>query len=149
MDDVTGGPFRITTTIDGRHSMSNSSSYDPFWLFQWPLSGPVNQRITTPWFSPSYTVNYVGNPTIEHRVVSEVASYGRQLGWLGEIVLALVNHTEPPSESVEQLQRASREIEKIKKDVQRSALEEANKALDRLKREQPKEYERLLRARRG
>ena len=61
----------------------------PFLIFHWPFSGAVNQAITAPWFSPSYTVNYAGDPTVEHRVVSEVASYGRQLGWLDEIVLAL------------------------------------------------------------
>ena len=84
--------------------------------------------------SPSYTVNYAGDPTVKHRVVSEVASYGRQLGWLDEIVLALAKGEKPPEESVEQLQRASNEVKKIKAEVQRSALEEANKALDRLKR---------------
>ncbi len=47
-------------------------------------------------------------------------------------------------ETVKQLQNASYEIKKIKEEVQRSALEEANEALDRLKREQPKQYERLL-----
>jgi hypothetical protein len=124
----------------------------PFSVFHWPFSGAVNQAITTPWFSPSYTVNYVGDPTIEQRVVSEVASYGRQLGWLDEIVLALAAGKELPpetQETVKQLRRASDEIKKIKEEVQRSALEEANDALDRLEREQPRQYERLLARRRN
>jgi hypothetical protein len=124
----------------------------PFSIFHWPFSGAVNQAITTPWLSPSYTINYVGNPTVEQRVVSEVASYGRQIGWLDDIVLALAEGKELPPEAQEtlkQLRRASDEIKKIKEEVQRSALEEANDALDRLKREQPKQYERLLARRRN
>jgi hypothetical protein len=58
--------------------MSNGrTAFDPFWLFRWPLSVDVSQRITAPWFSPSLTVNYAGDPKIEDRVVTEVASYGR------------------------------------------------------------------------
>jgi hypothetical protein len=57
-----------------------SSNYDPFWIFRWPFSGNVNERITAPWFSPSLTVNYAGDARIEDRVVTEVASYGKQLG---------------------------------------------------------------------
>ena len=42
--------------------------FDPFWVFRSPLSGDVNQRITAPWFSPSLTVNYAGDPQVEDRV---------------------------------------------------------------------------------
>jgi hypothetical protein len=77
--------------------MSNGPfAFDPLWMFRGPLSGDVNQRITAPWFSPSLTVNYAGDPKIEDRVVTEVASYGRQLGWLTEIVLALADKHQPP-----------------------------------------------------
>jgi hypothetical protein len=66
----------------------------------------VNQRITTPWFSPSLTVNYAGDPAIEDRVVTEVASYGKQLGWLNEIVLALANNRVVPEETLSCLEKA-------------------------------------------
>ena len=56
--------------------------FDPLWMFRAPWSGDVAQRITAPWFSPSLTVNYAGDPEVEDRVVTEVASYGKQLGWL-------------------------------------------------------------------
>ena len=52
--------------------------FDPFWMFRWPFSGDVKQRFAAPSFSPSFTVNYAGDPKIEERVVTEVASYGRQ-----------------------------------------------------------------------
>jgi len=116
-------------------------------MFRLPLSGAVNQRITAPWFSPSLTVNYAGDPAIEDRVVTEVASYGKQLGWLNEIVLALAKKQSVPQETLNRLEKAVQEIETIKKEVQPSALDAANNALDQLKREQPDRYAELLRNR--
>ena len=122
--------------------MSNSpSGFDPFWMFRLPLSGDVNQRITAPWFSPSLTVNYAGNPAIEDRVVTEVASYGKQLGWLNEIVLAMANKQAVPQDTLNCLEKAVHDIELIKQETQPSA---ANKALDQLKRDQPEQYAQLL-----
>ena len=128
--------------------MSNDSpSFDPFWMFRLPLSGAVNQRITAPWFSPSLTVNYAGDPAIEDRVVTEVASYGTQLGWLNAIVLALANKQPIPEETLRSLEDAVQRIKAIKEEAQPSALSAASKALDRLQRDQPHEYEELLRDR--
>ena len=56
-----------------------AQSFDPLWFWRLPLSGDVNQRIT---------VNYAGNTLIEDRVITEVASFGRQIGWLSEIAVA-------------------------------------------------------------
>jgi hypothetical protein len=128
---------------------ASTSGFDPFWIFRWPLSGDVNQRITAPWFSPSLTVNYAGDPVIEDRVVTEVASYGRQLGWLEEIVLALASDRPAPKDALDKLKDAAKKIEAIKKDVQVSALDAAKKALDKLEREQPKDYAELLRERKA
>jgi hypothetical protein len=77
-----------------------------------------------------------------------VASYGRQLGWLTGIVLALAHKHPPPDDTLRRLQEASDKIEAIKKSVRQSALEEANAALDRLEHEQPDIYRLLLRERR-
>jgi hypothetical protein len=123
------------------------SGLDPFWMFRLPLSGAVNQRITAPWFSPSLTVNYAGDPAIEDRVVTEVASYGTQLGWLNEIVLALANKQAVPRDTLNSLAKAVQDIEAIKKQVQPSALDAANNALDQLQREDADEYASLLRKR--
>ena len=113
-------------------------SFDPFWFMRLPLSGDVNQRIT---------VNYAGNPLVEDRVVTEVASFGRQLGWLSEIAIALANKEPLPADSLRKLEAAVAEIEAIKKRVERPAIAAADEALDRLKREHPDAYERLLRDR--
>ena len=129
--------------------MSNPSGYDPFWMFRWPLSGDVNQRITAPWFSPSLTVNYAGDPQIEDRVVTQVASYGRQLGWLTEIIIALAHQKPPPPETLRRLEDAAAKIEALKKQVRPSPLDAADAALDRLEHDDPAAYEALLRRRRG
>ena len=75
---------------------TNPSGFDPLWMFRAPWSGDVAQRITAPWFSPSLTVNYAGDPAVEDRVVTEVASYGKQLGWLTEIAIALAKREPLP-----------------------------------------------------
>ena len=126
--------------------MSTSpSAFDPFWMFRLPLSGDVTQRITAPWFSPSLTVNYAGDPAIEDRVVTEVASYGQQLGWLNDIVIALANQQPVPHDTLQRLEKAVEKIAVIKKEVQPSAVDAVNNALNQLKREQPEKYAELLR----
>ena len=127
--------------------MADSSSYDPMWMLRAPLGGDVMQRIAAAWFSPSLTVNYAGNTAIEERVVTEVAGYGKQLGWLSEILLALADGEEPPAEALDKLKDAVARIEEIKTSARKDALGEAARALDRLAREEPEDYEALIRAR--
>jgi hypothetical protein len=116
-----------------------------------PFSGPVNQAIATSWFSPTLTVNYQGSAPIEQRVVTEVASYGRQIGWLTEIVAALLKEHPVPKPSkelkktLERFDKALKRIAQIKESVQRDAYEEARDALERLRQQSPKEFARLVR----
>jgi hypothetical protein len=128
---------------------TNPSGFDPLWMFRAPWSGNVAQRITAPWFSPSLTVNYAGDAAVEDRVVTEVASYGKQLGWLTEIVIASANGQPLPTETLARLEKAAREIDAIKEQSRASAVEAANNALDRLERDSPAQYNELLRERRN
>ena len=128
---------------------TNPSGFDPLWIFRAPWSGDVAQRITAPWFSPSLTVNYAGDPAVEDRVVTEVASYGKQLGWLTEIVIASANGQPLPTETLARLEKAAREIDAIKEQSRACAVEAANNALDRLERDNPAQYNELLRERRN
>ena len=121
--------------------------FDPFGMFRWPWSGDVAQRITAPWFSPSLTVNYAGDAAVEDRVVTEVASYGKQLGWLTEIAIALATGQPVPPETLHRLEKAKVDIEAIKNQVRASAVEAAKNALDRLERDDPAQYGKLLRER--
>jgi hypothetical protein len=128
---------------------TNPSGFDPLWMFRAPWSGNVAQRITAPWFSPSLTVNYAGDAAVEDRVVTEVASYGKQLGWLTEIVIASANGQPLPTETLARLEKAARKIDAIKEQSRASAVEAANNALDRLERDDPAQYNELLRERRN
>jgi len=118
-------------------------------MFRGPLGGDVMQRIATSWLSPSLTVNYAGDPAVEDRVVKEVASYGKQLGWLTEIALAQARGQPLPEATLERLEKAAGEITLIKKQLRASALEAAKSALDRLERDDPAQYKNLLRDRQG
>jgi len=126
-------------------------TYSPPSLMSYlPFSGNVMQSIFAPWFSPSFTFDYAGDPEIENRVVAEVASYGSQLGWLTDIVLALAEKKSLPSnatDSLNKLREAAKEIAEIKIKVGTSPLDEAKNALDRLQRDRPDAYASLLRER--
>jgi hypothetical protein len=128
---------------------TNPSGFDPLWMFRAPWSGNVAQRITAPWFSPSVTVNYAGDAAVEDRVVTEVASYGKQLGWLTEIAIASARGQSLPTETLVRLEKAAREIDAIKEQSRASAVDAANDALDRLERDNPAQYNELLRQRRN
>lgn len=113
---------------------------------QLPLSGDVWQRIAASWFSPSTTVNnnYNGNPAIEERVTREVASYGRQLGWLSDIVLAMAKDEALPKDSVQKLNDAVAQIERIKKEAKNVAIEDARVALNKLANASPDAFRALV-----
>jgi len=116
------------------------SPFDPFWLFRLPLSGNVAQRF----FSPAVTVNYAGDPAVEERVVTDVASYGKQIGWLNELVLDLAENKRPDPRTVSRLANTIKEIDDIKRQHGTSTLDGAIAALDKLQVEQADAYRRLL-----
>ncbi len=60
--------------------------------FNLPLSGPVTQSF--PWTN-YFTINLgqSSNPTVEKEALS-VASYGKQLGRIGEALIVLLKHVE-------------------------------------------------------
>jgi len=117
-----------------------SSTFDPFWFFRMPLSGNVAQSI----LSPAITVNYAGDASVEERVASDVASNGKQIGWLNEIVLALAQKKEPDPRTVARLAQAIKDIEDIKQRMKKSALGNAVDALDQLRAEEPDAYRFLI-----
>ncbi|HEX4860289.1 MAG TPA: hypothetical protein VFV07_03570 [Rhizomicrobium sp.] len=70
--------------------------------FKLPLSGNVTQSIN-PWtwiFNPmgsqvgliNINLGKSSNPDVEQEVLDDVASYGRQLGRIGDALLVLVDH---------------------------------------------------------
>ncbi len=124
--------------------MPSSFPFDPMWMLRLPLGGDVWQKIFTTWFSPSFTLNYNGDPDIERRVVTEVAGYGRQLGWLTDIVLALAAGQAPPPATLAKIRQAADQIERIKRESQGSARTQAEAALDKLALSAPEEFRKLV-----
>ena len=117
---------------------------NPFSFFPLPWSGPVTQDLLDHWFSPAVTYNFAGDATIEKQVVESVASYGRQIGWLNEVVLALADGKTPPPATVERMRQAVKEVEALKAIHASSAFADATDALARLKKESPRNYDQLL-----
>jgi hypothetical protein len=130
------------TDRDAARSSPAPWSLDPFGLWRaWaralevhaPLSGAVNQAIETSLARSlgqlgliNITTARAGDPDLERRIVEQVASYGRQLGWLLEAVDALVrgHRGEPPQpgdeQALEQARRLRGEVDELK---QRAAAE--------------------------
>jgi hypothetical protein len=96
----------------------------------WPFSGPVTQDI-----HPSL-LSKAGSDEVELRVLREVASYGRQIGVLSDLVLALVESVQPKALSdtgkhaLAQLQQMTADIKRIKE--RQPALPESPEAARKL-----------------
>ncbi len=114
-------------------------------LYRWPLSGDVSQDITplTNLFSPQLSMHFAGNQEIEREVVSQVASYGKQLGMLTEAVLAVAGDSKDPA--VERLRETRDAVEDIKARHQTQAAKAAEQAMERLRRTDEAAFRNLLR----
>jgi hypothetical protein len=112
------------------------------------------QTIDTRWWSPTVTMNFAGNPAVEREVTEDVASYGRQIGWLNDIVTALVategqaaiKRHPGAADSLRKLAAAQHKIEAIKKRRADTALDSAKNALDTLAKTDHAGYQRLVRS---
>ena len=119
--------------------------FAPQW--QLPFSGSVAQRIEpkTQWFFDGIDPA-AGDGKIE-RQAFEVASYGRQLGLLAEVLLDLAGQTPPASpkaaESLERLKAIQAEIEALKTEDADALVRDIEKALDRLQCHHQADYQRL------
>jgi hypothetical protein len=89
-------------------------NYNP--VVHWPLSGSVAQDI-----HPSLLVK-AGDDETELRVLREVASYGRQIGVLSDLLLALASGPHAKAlgpegtHALEQLQRMVEDVKRIKQE---------------------------------
>jgi hypothetical protein len=116
-----------------------STFSNPFSIL-FPGADNLRQFIDTRWWSPSITVNYAGNPAVEREVTEEVASNGKQIGWLNEIVAALVNiegektvaRDPKAADALKKFKEAQGKIEEIKKRRKENAIANARDALAKL-----------------
>jgi hypothetical protein len=120
------------------------------WFFPWlglfkaPLSGDVAQDYApiTSWLSPQFEFNFAGNRKIEAEVVSDVASYGKQLGILAEAVLELADGSQ--GEAVVRLRQMKDQIDLVIQQHEDRLEEKVKADLDQLQKQDPQALKRLL-----
>jgi hypothetical protein len=124
------------------------------WFFLWapqltmPFGGSVAQRIEpdTTWFFNGIAPA-AGDPEIERKAF-DVATYGRQLGLITEVLVDLAAQTPPSTakgqKSLKRLREIQLRIEQVKETDAIDALEQIDALLARLKKTHP---ERLAAAR--
>lgn len=95
-------------------------------MFRAPFSGDVTQEIVPRFFSPDIK----GVPEIEHKVQTEVASYGAQLGKILEALQALSAATKTPLPEIDTL---ISDVEKTKAACKEHIRSDAQAALARLR----------------
>lgn len=119
-----------------------------FWAPQvhWPFSGAVTQDIAPEAFFGAIPPT-AGDGRIERRAF-ELASYGRQLGWLTEALLAQAGRGVAAADgdaALDQLAALRQRIEAIKRDRHAELEADAEAALQRLAAADPEALQRLLR----
>ena len=115
------------------------------WWSPFPDLTKLMQNISpqTSWFSPTYEVTFAGNREIEADVVSNVASYGTQLGALTKAVLELAKNGNGPA--VTWLRELASQIDGRKQKHKRSLEDDLRAKLDELQESDPARLEQLLR----
>lgn len=113
-------------------------------FFRAPLSGNVNQdyAANTSWFSPQLEFNFAGDKKIESQVVGNVASYGKQLSIITDVLLELTASND--SEFVERLRQLNYEVEQVKSKNQAESISTLKKQLMLIKKRQPDEFSALI-----
>jgi hypothetical protein len=116
--------------------------------FQFPFSGSVAQRIAPDFFSNIGNGASNGNGDVE-REAFDVASYGRQLGLISEVLLSMAGQQDTVSqakgeESLGRLKTIYTEVEAVKRRHRASEADAALLALEKLQRSDPAALAALL-----
>lgn len=112
-----------------------------------PLSGPVTQDLSPDVFFRGIKPG-AGVPDIERRVF-EQASYGKQLGWLMDVLVDAIDPStlrSPEARSaLAKLEKLRARVERIKTEHREDQVEAAIALLDRIQADSPDELARILR----
>src|SRR5437667_4672893 len=100
----------------------------PFFRFDQPIS-PV-----TTWFPT--TVNYQGDPTIERKVVEEIASVGKQLGIISDALLEVADGRTGEGQ-LARLRKIVAKVNDLKARRRKSLAEETTDSFKALAKEAP------------
>jgi hypothetical protein len=120
-----------------------------FWApeFRLPWSGPVSQNIepkTDAWFSDLIKPES-GNAEIERKAFA-VASYGKQLGLLTDVLIEMAEQaalSPDGSRSLERLREIKASIDEIKESTYRSHVSQLTSEVQALRARGGAEYEQL------
>jgi hypothetical protein len=88
-------------------------------------------------------MNFAGDRRIEADVVSNIASYGKQLSILTDALLALAGE-DPTHPDIRRLRDIAKKIEERKQTHRAEFEENAKAALERLKDADPRAFKRML-----
>ncbi|SEA06011.1 hypothetical protein [Variovorax sp. YR216] len=121
-----------------------------FWspVFHLPFSGSVAQQIEpdTNWFFAGIPSS-AGNGLLEKKAF-DVASYGRQLGWITEVLLAAKGSDAiapgDAEDSLRKLEAAYLKIEAVKEESRAELVDVASAALQKLGEADPAALEMLI-----
>ena len=115
-----------------------------FYMSKGPWSGDVDQNIApvTSWLSPEVQFNFAGNKAIEAKVISEVASYGKQIGLITDVLLEMTK--DKRGKKVIELRQLAKQIETVKQKHQTELSARAASMLDELQREDPEMLSEIL-----
>ncbi len=118
--------------------------------YMWPFSlfapGNLTQPILPGWSFGNVSVNYAGNADIEKDVVEDVASYGKQLGIITDVVLELTaNKAAKKGEPLQQLRDIAAKVKKIKDEHAGSLADGARNAMAKLAKSDKAEAQRIAR----
>ena len=120
------------------------------WLYapqiSWPLSGAVTEAISTDAFFRGIKPG-AGVPAVEQQVF-EQASYGKQLGWLTDLLVAAVDPAALRSPEAQaalvSLKKLRAKVEQIKSAHRQDRIDAAIALLDKIQANSPEDLELLL-----
>lgn len=128
--------------------------YPWLWLwapqFQFPFSGSVAQRIDpdTRWFFAGIEPR-AGNGALEQKIHEDIASYGRQLGLMAEVLLGLAGSDKvtagQAAKSLARLEEIQDQVEALKQQEHAATVEGAARALEKLAASDPAALAALIR----
>lgn len=119
------------------------------WLqsnFNFPLSGDVNQKIEPDWFF-GIIDSEVGDSEIEKEIFIKVASYGKQIGMLAEVLLSIADNlklNEKDIKTLSELKELQNKVEAIKASKRERVKENAKNILNKLRDCDSDSFKRLL-----
>jgi hypothetical protein len=108
------------------------------WLqsnINFPLSGDVNQKIEPDWFFGAINPE-VGDGEIEKEIFQKVASYGKQIGMLTEVLLSIADNLKIDSKNIKTLSKMKElqtKVEEIKTSKKERVKENAKIILNKLR----------------